>query len=62
MRWVPAGEGVVDWTEVFGELQRTGFDGPASIHCEYEVPADEWMGTFAREIVFFKRWNADLGD
>lgn len=60
VRWVAAGEGVVDWTEVFAELKRSGFDGPASIHCEYEVPPAEWMGTFAREIGFFKRWNANL--
>ena len=54
VHWVAAGEGVVDWTEVFGELKRTGFDGPVSIHCEFEVPADEWMETFAREIGFFR--------
>ncbi len=57
--WVPAGEGVVNWTEVFAEVKRTGFAGPVSIHCEYEVPADEWMDTFAREIGFFRRWSAD---
>jgi len=56
--WVPAGEGVVDWRSVFGELKRTGFDGPASLHCEFEVPAEEWMGRFEREIAFFRRWNA----
>lgn len=57
--WVAAGEGVVDWTGVFAEVKRTGFDGPVSIHCEFEVPADKWIETFAREIGFFKRWNAD---
>jgi len=56
--WVAAGEGVVNWTDVFAEVKRTGFDGPVSIHCEFEVPADQWMATFAREIAFFKRWNA----
>jgi sugar phosphate isomerase/epimerase len=57
--WVPAGEGVVDWTSVIAEVKRTGFDGPVSIHCEFEVPADKWMETFAREIAFYKKWNAD---
>jgi sugar phosphate isomerase/epimerase len=58
VRWVPAGQGMVDWTEVSAALKRVGFDGPASIHCEYEVPAAEWMGTFAQEIGFFHKWNA----
>jgi len=57
--WVPAGEGVVNWMEVFGEVKRTGFDGPVSIHCEFEVSAEEWLETFGREIAFYKRWNAD---
>ncbi len=56
--WKPAGEGVVDWTGVFGELKRTGFDGPVSLHCEFEAPADQWMETFAREIAFYKKRNA----
>jgi len=60
--WVPAGEGMVNWTEVFGELKRMDFDGPASIHCEYAVHDDEWMKTFTREIAFFRRWNTDAAD
>jgi len=57
VRWMAAGDGVVDWKEVFAQLRAADFEGPASIHCEYEVPADQWMETFAREIAFFKRWN-----
>lgn len=57
--WVPAGEGVVNWTEIFAEVKRTGFEGPVSIHCEFEVPDDQWMATFRREIGFFKRMNGD---
>ena len=60
VHWVPAGEGVVDWTGVFAEVKRTGFDGPVSIHCEFEVPADEWMETFGREIAFFKKMERKL--
>ena len=55
VRWVPAGQGVVDWTGVFSELKRVGFDGPASIHCEYQVPEAEFSDTFAREIPFFRQ-------
>lgn len=53
--WVPAGEGLVDWTGVFSELKRVGFDGPASIHCEFQVPEAEFSDTFAREIPFFRQ-------
>lgn len=57
VRWVPAGTGVVDWSGVYAALYQNGFDGPASIHCEFEVPQADWRGTFAQEIVFFSRWN-----
>ena len=55
VEWVPAGDGMVDWTEVFSELKRVGFDGPASIDCEFQVPEAEWSATFAREILFFRQ-------
>jgi sugar phosphate isomerase/epimerase len=59
VRWVPAGQGMVDWRAVSATLKATGFAGSASIHCEFEVPAAEWARTFAQEIAFFKKWNAD---
>ena len=55
VKWVPAGLGLVDWTNVFSELRRVCFDGPASIHCEFQVPEDEFGDTFAREVPFFKQ-------
>lgn len=57
VRWVPAGEGVVDWGNVFAELERADFRGPASIHCEFEVAPERWQETFTREVVYFQRWN-----
>jgi len=54
-KWVPAGEGMVDWTDVFAELQRVGFDGPLSVHCEFEVPEGQFYDVLAREITFFKQ-------
>ena len=54
-RWVPAGEGMVDWTTVFAELRHVAFDGPVSIHCEFEVPEDGFARAFAREVAFFRR-------
>ncbi len=35
-RIVPLSEGLVPWQEVFGYLKKIGFDGPISIHSEYE--------------------------
>jgi sugar phosphate isomerase/epimerase len=34
----PLGEGMVDWKPVLGELLRAGFQGPISLHMEYDVP------------------------
>lgn len=54
LRWVPAGAGVVAWSEVFAELRRIAFTGPLSIHCEYEAQgADEFRATMEREIRYF---------
>ncbi len=59
-RWVPAGEGMVDWTAVFGELRRTGYDGYVSIHCEYDIDeGEDWYGTFVREVAFFREMRGD---
>ena len=54
--WVAAGEGIVDWTAVFGELRRIEYDGFLSIHCEYDIDDDEdWFDTFVREVAFFRK-------
>jgi sugar phosphate isomerase/epimerase len=38
---VPLSEGLVPWPEVFNHLHEIGFDGPVSIHSEYEhLPFD----------------------
>jgi sugar phosphate isomerase/epimerase len=34
----PLGEGMVDWKYVLGELCHSGFQGPISLHMEYEAP------------------------
>jgi L-ribulose-5-phosphate 3-epimerase len=36
-RMCPLGEGMVRWPEFFGLLARTAFDGPVSLHIEYDV-------------------------
>ena len=52
--WVPAGAGMVDWTNVFAELRRVGWDGPLSVHCEFEVPPAEYHEALLREVRFFR--------
>jgi L-ribulose-5-phosphate 3-epimerase len=54
VHWVPAGQGMVDWTGVFECIRKTGYDGPLSIHCEFEVPEAEFMDTVRKEVAFFK--------
>lgn len=54
-KWVPAGEGMVNWSGVFAELRRVHYSGPLSIHCEYEVPPDQFLDAFGREVQFFKQ-------
>jgi L-ribulose-5-phosphate 3-epimerase len=36
----PLGEGMVDWKYFFSELAQSGFQGPVSLHLEYEVPGE----------------------
>ena len=57
LKWVTAGNGMVDWTVVFSELKRAGYNGPLSIHCEFEGPETEFMGAVRREAAFFKGYQ-----
>lgn len=51
---VPAGHGMVDWTLVFQTLKAQGFQGPLTVHCEFEVPPESFHATVKREIRVFK--------
>ena len=51
---VEAGKGMCDWTSIFEELKRIEFDGPISIHCEFEVDQEEMFSAIKREVAFFK--------
>jgi len=55
--WVQAGMGVVDWTEVFDCLAEAGYDGPVSIHCEFQAPEGEFMAAVEREVAFYRRFT-----
>lgn len=54
--WAMAGAGMVDWTFIFETLAEEGFDGPVTVHAEFE----EYEGTIeeaiAREVAFFRRF------
>lgn len=53
---VPAGEGFVDWTAVFSDLRRVGYEGPLSVACEWHLgPERSFFDVLRQEIQFFKR-------
>ena len=52
---VEAGRGMVDWTAVFAELKRIDFDGPVSVHCEFQAEANDLLAAIQREVAFFRR-------
>jgi sugar phosphate isomerase/epimerase len=56
VQWVAAGEGCVPWSAVFAELIRVGFDGPLSIHAEFEnAGPDDFAAKLEREVAYFRR-------
>jgi sugar phosphate isomerase/epimerase len=60
MRMCPLGEGMVRWPEFFAALRTAGFNGPISMHVEYE-PADE--SAIVRDFAFLrKQVNTAYGD
>jgi len=57
----PLGEGMVDWKYVIQEICRSGFQGPISLHMEYEVPGatreareENILAATARDLAFLK--------
>jgi sugar phosphate isomerase/epimerase len=52
---VPAGEGHVNWKEVFEVLATRHFNGPLTVHTEMELPEGEAaLPVVAKEILYFK--------
>ena len=54
--WPEAGKGIVDWTAVFDALADTGYGGPLTVHCEFQVPPEEFPAALKREVAFFRRF------
>ncbi len=62
----PLGEGMVDWKEFFAALAKGGFQGPVSLHLEYEIsgatPEAKQANTLdaaARDLAFLKAGLAE---
>ena len=61
-RWCPLGEGMVDWPEFFRLLADAPFDGPLSLHIEYDPGGatrtaryDNSLAAAARDLKFLRR-------
>ncbi|MFC1582765.1 sugar phosphate isomerase/epimerase family protein [Planctomycetota bacterium] len=56
--WVPAGEGLLQWPELFRELIKRDFDGPVSIHGEFERgfdSKDEFFDVLRDEVACIRK-------
>ena len=57
-RWrvevVPLGDGLVDWKGFIRCLKAIGFNGPFSIHSEYNLPVEKVIEQTRRDIAFLK--------
>jgi sugar phosphate isomerase/epimerase len=54
-RWVPLGEGVVRWSEFFAMLRKIPFDGPISLHIEYDPGGASKMARFENSLAAAER-------
>ena len=61
-RFCPLGEGMVDWKYYFQALAKAGFQGPISLHLEYEIPGataaareENTLAAAQRDFEFLKR-------
>ena len=53
---VPAGEGHVNWEEVFAVLKERDFQGPLSVHTEFRLPEGvDVLSKMTDEIAYFKK-------
>lgn len=55
-RWVPIGEGMVDWKTCFEQFARVRFAGPLSLHVEYN--STNPFDAMARDAAFLKKMIA----
>lgn len=53
---MPLSQGMVPWEEVFENLREVGFDGPVSLHSEYEMTTDQIIQQTARDVAYIKNF------
>jgi len=63
-RWtvkvVPIGEGIVRWREFFACLRQIGFDGPISVHSEYEgLTTEQVISQTRKDLPLLKRFASE---
>ncbi len=63
-RWnakvVPIGEGIVRWREFFACLRKLGFDGPISVHSEYEGwTTEQVIAQTRKDLPILKRFASE---
>ena len=68
VQWCPLGEGNVPWPRVLERLQSVGFDGPVSLHGEYQggnsfrdLTSAQVLEQCARDAEVFRSWGASAG-
>lgn len=49
-RWVPIGEGMVDFGEAVTALRQRNYTGYISVHCEYETPPEKMTEMHRRDV------------
>jgi sugar phosphate isomerase/epimerase len=54
-RWVPLGQGMVRWGEFFAMLRKIPFDGPISLHIEYDPGGANKMARFDNSLAAAER-------
>lgn len=54
-RTVPLGEGLVPWSRVFEILKTIGFEGPVSLHSEYDESIDKIIDITRRDVAYIRR-------
>lgn len=66
VEWLPLEEGNTAWPEVLKHLRRIGFQGPVSLHSEYQgshsfadLSVDDVFAQTARDLVLFRRWLSE---
>jgi sugar phosphate isomerase/epimerase len=53
VKWVPLGEGMVPWADIYSAYAKSGFTGPLSLHLEY--PGGEELPAIQKDLDFMKK-------